>query len=287
LSRALLGGCAVALAIGAVYLASDGVHPSVATAKPTPPAKPVVVAAAPAAVQQLAVQAVAPTALKAGLRPAIATTPARPFQLAGGVQSSSRDVDCLTAAVYYEARGESAAGQAAVAQVVLNRVRHPAFPNTVCGVVYQGVHSAGGCQFSFACDGDIGRPREIGAWRRAQGVAMHALAGGVMAAVGDATHFHSISAGYGVGRGMTRVARIGLQVFYKFSGYEGAASRFSTAPQRSSADDASPARAEGRASGRYLLASAPAEPAAAPVPAAAPAPAAAPPAVAKAAAPSL
>ncbi|HEX4196338.1 MAG TPA: cell wall hydrolase [Caulobacteraceae bacterium] len=244
-----------------------------------------VAAAAPAAVQQIAVQAATPTALKAGLRSAIEMTPARPFKLAAGVQGSSRDVDCLTAAVYYEARGESVAGQAAVAQVVLNRVRHPAFPKTVCGVVYQGVHTGAGCQFSFACDGAVDRPHEIAAWRRAQGVAIHALAGGVMAAVGDATHFHSLSAGSGVGRGMTRVAQIGLQVFYKFSGYEGAPSRFSAAPQRSSADDASPAQADGRASGRYLLASAPAQSAApsAPAPAKDPAPSEA----AKGASPSL
>jgi spore germination cell wall hydrolase CwlJ-like protein len=247
--------------LGAAYLASDRVSPSVAVAKPTPPAKPMAAVAAPQfALQQVSAQPVAsaPTVLGAGLRPAIDTTPARPFQLAGGVQGSSRDVDCLTAAVYYEARGESAAGQAAVAQVVLNRVRHPAFPKTVCGVVYQGVHTGNGCQFSFACDGAIGRPHEIEAWKRAQGVAMHALAGGVMTAVGDATHFHSISAGSGVGHGMTRVAQIGLQVFYKFSGYEGAAARFSGGPQRASSDqDASPAQAAGRASGRYLMASAP------------------------------
>jgi hypothetical protein len=183
--------------------------------------------------------------------------------LPGGVQGASRDVDCLTAAVYYEARGESAAGQAAVAQVVLNRVRYPGFPNSVCGVVYQGVHTDAGCQFSFACNGALDRPREKGAWRRSQAVAMHALAGGVMSAVGDATHFHAVSAG-GIGRGMTKVARIGMQVFYRFSGYEGSPSRFTAEARRSAGDDASPAHDQARQSGEYILASAPVQSSSAP-----------------------
>ncbi|HYG27968.1 MAG TPA: cell wall hydrolase, partial [Caulobacteraceae bacterium] len=106
---------------------------------------------------------------------------ARPFR--SGAQS---DLDCLTEAVYYEARGEGAAGQAAVAQVVLNRVRHPSFPKSVCAVVYQG------CQFSFACDGSTRRARERGAWNRAREVASKALAGAVAANVGNATHFHTV-----------------------------------------------------------------------------------------------
>jgi hypothetical protein len=170
-----------------------------------------------------------------------------------------------------------------VAQVVLNRVRHPAFPKTVCGVVYQGVHTGNGCQFSFACNGAVDRPHEAAAWRRSQEVAMHALAGGVMTAVGDATHFHSTSAGMGVGRGMVRVAQIGLQVFYKFSGYAGAPARFNAQAQRSG-DEAQPQQADARASGHYVLASAPAQDSAAPAPAPAPAKVAAAPAAKDAAA---
>jgi hypothetical protein len=249
-----MGACAVGLVLGAAYLASDPAQGSVAKTVAPPSAKP----AAPVAAVSVPVHAVAPTALGAGLRPATDLTPARPFSLPGGAQNSARDVDCLTAAVYYEARGETAAGQAAVAQVVLNRVRHPAFPKTVCGVVYQGVHTGNGCQFSFACNGAVDRPHEAAAWRRSQEVAMHALAGGVMSAVGDATHFHALSAGSGVGRGMVRVAQIGLQVFYKFSGYAGSPARFSAQAQRST-DDAQPQQADGRASGQYVLASAPAQ----------------------------
>jgi len=65
-----------------------------------------------------------------------------------------RSLDCLAQAVYYEARSEGENGERAVAQVVLNRVRHPAWPNSVCGVVYQGpMRAGGGCQFTFTCDG--------------------------------------------------------------------------------------------------------------------------------------
>ena len=81
--------------------------------------------------------------------------------------SSASELDCLTQAVYFEARGETPRGQAAVAQVVMNRVNHPAFPKTVCGVVYQGAARSTGCQFSFACDGSMRRGREAAAGARA------------------------------------------------------------------------------------------------------------------------
>jgi hypothetical protein len=267
LSCVALGACAVGLVLGSAYLVSDPA-PGKATKAPAPaPAKPAAPVAVAAAVAPVHVAVALPTALGAGLRPAVSLTPAKPFSLPGGAQNSVRDVDCLTAAVYYEARGETAAGQAAVAQVVLNRVRHPAFPKTVCGVVYQGVHTGNGCQFSFACNGAVDRPHEAAAWRRSQEVAMHALAGGVMTAVGDATNFHALSAGSGVGRGMVRVAQIGLQVFYRFSGYAGSPARFNGQAQRST-DDAQPQQADARASGHYVLASAPAQEPAAPAPAA-------------------
>ena len=122
---------------------------------------------------------------------------------------SARALDCLAAAVYYEARGEPLAGQAAVAQVVLNRARRPSFPKSVCGVVYQG---AGGrdCQFSFACNGAMRRPREWAAWTRARDVAARALDGYVMAAIGQATSFHAARLGGGEGR----VVRVGGHVFF-------------------------------------------------------------------------
>jgi spore germination cell wall hydrolase CwlJ-like protein len=158
-------------------------------------------------------------------------TPARPFHLRGALDES-RDLECLTQAVYYEARGESAAGQAAVAQVVLNRTRHPAFPKTVCGVVFQGVRG-GGCQFSFACDGSVHRRVESYAWRRAEQVAAKALDGQVMAGVGNATHFHVASLSPAWGPRLLRVAQVGAHVFYRFSGRGGSAGAFNATPEPS------------------------------------------------------
>lgn len=140
---------------------------------------------------------------------------AQPFRL-GGPLENSRELECLTQAVYFEARGETPAGQAAVAQVVLNRVRHAAFPKTVCGVVYQGASRRAGCQFSFACDGSLRRGHEAEAWRRAQRVATRALSGAVAAGVGDATHFHTINVAPNWGPNLVRTAQVGLHVFYKF-----------------------------------------------------------------------
>jgi hypothetical protein len=155
-------------------------------------------------------------AIKPDTALALLSDASTPFRLDGPVQAS-RDLDCLTAAVYYEARGESASGQAAVAQVVLNRVRHPAFPKSVCAVVYQGAASHS-CQFSFACNGAMRGRKEAGAWDRARDVAARALSGYVMDAVGRATHFRVVSLGQSWGGGMIRVAQIGQHNFYAFSG---------------------------------------------------------------------
>lgn len=151
---------------------------------------------------------------------------AQPAKVVTGVKlDAPRDRDCLADAVYYEARGESAAGQAAIAQVVLNRVRHPAFPKSVCGVVFQGVASDN-CQFAFACNGMMHRPKEQAAWVRAEQVAGRALTGFVMPEVGQATHFHTAGAQPDWGHGLMRVAQVGLHVFYRFGGKNGAPDRF-------------------------------------------------------------
>ncbi len=138
---------------------------------------------------------------------------------------STRDLECLTQAVYYEARGESPAGQAAVAQVVLNRVKHPAFPKTVCAVVFQGASVGHGCQFSFACDGSMHDRREPAAWRRAETVAARALSGAVMAEVGKSTHFHTLGLAPEWEQDMIRVAQVGMHVFYRFGHNNAAATQ--------------------------------------------------------------
>lgn len=140
---------------------------------------------------------------------------AKPFHLRGALDQT-RDLECLTQAIYFEARGESTSGQRAVAQVILNRVRAPSFPKTVCGVVYQGV-ATGSCQFSFACSPQARRPSENAAWRRSESIAAEALGGQVMAEVGDATHFHTATGRRSWSAGLMKVAQIGAHVFYRFS----------------------------------------------------------------------
>ncbi len=128
------------------------------------------------------------------------------------------DSDCLTQAVYYEARGEGVDGMRAVAQVILNRVRHPAYPKSICGVVYQGAYQRTSCQFSFVCNGAMGAPVESWAWRRAKSVADAALGGYVMSAVGTSTSFHTTGVRPGWGGTMDRVAQVGSHIFYQFRG---------------------------------------------------------------------
>ena len=174
---------------------------------------------------QLAVRAAKTSSLKTNALMA-RPNPAKPWN--ASPLDQTRQAQCLSEAVYYEARGESPAGQAAVAQVVLNRVRHPAFPKSICAVVYQGAQT-GRCQFSFACDGAMRRNKEPKAWGRAQRVAERALGGYVMADVGNSTHFHvtSIAPGW---RNMVRVAQIGSHVFYRFGGRSGAPDAFTDQP---------------------------------------------------------
>jgi spore germination cell wall hydrolase CwlJ-like protein len=170
------------------------------------------------------------SSLAAGLRNVSLTATnssiAAPFQI-GGALDDSRDLDCLAQAVYYEARGEGVAGMQAVAQVVLNRVRHPAFPKTVCAVVLQGAGRKSGCQFSFACDGSLHRSRQAEAWRRSRDVAAKALSGFVMPEVGMATHFHTTSVSPGWRANLLRVSQIGSHVFYRFGGRRGALQPYS------------------------------------------------------------
>ena len=183
-----------------------------------------------------------PAADDAGLKPSVESknaggvAPFRTSQL--NSSSSSRELDCLTTAVYYEARGEGQAGMKAVAQVVLNRVRHPAFPKSVCGVIYQGAGSGRGCQFSFACDGSMRRRKDSALWERARDIAADAVDGEVMETVGSSTFFHAtrLSPNW---RGLTRVATVGRHVFYKHNGARGSARLFAQGPLRGGSDSAS------------------------------------------------
>ncbi|PEQ12049.1 cell wall hydrolase [Novosphingobium sp. PC22D] len=137
-----------------------------------------------------------------------------------------RAEQCLTAAIYYEAASEADAGQRAVAQVVLNRVAHPSYPGTVCGVVYQGSERASGCQFSFTCDGSLARRPNRMFWYRAEAVARAALAGSVYAPVGLATHYHTVQVNPYWAPSLHYLTTIGAHRFYSFRGAAGRSSTF-------------------------------------------------------------
>ncbi|WP_339915584.1 cell wall hydrolase [uncultured Brevundimonas sp.] len=165
-----------------------------------------------------------------------ASPAARPFHL-GNALDESRDLECLTQAVYYEARGEGRDGMQAVAQVVLNRARHPAFPKSVCGVVFQGAARRSGCQFSFTCNGTMHNPVNRVAWNRARDVASRALSGHVYAAVGNATHFHTTNVSPRWRNSLIRVNQVGSHLFYRFGGRSGSSAAFNYAARPSSPDD--------------------------------------------------
>ena len=158
----------------------------------------------------------------APLPPAEAIAPGRaaePFDVGSASERAvAASLQCLTAAVYYEARSEGLEGQRAVAQVVLNRVRHPAFPSSVCGVVYQGSRRSTGCQFSFTCDGSLRAAVDREAWLRARKVATTALAGGVYGPVGLATHYHTTAIRPWWASAMRPAVTVGAHIFYRWRG---------------------------------------------------------------------
>lgn len=166
-----------------------------------------------------------PVPADAVLAPTAGIAAAHPFRLRGSAIDQSRALQCLTTAIYYEAASEPDAGQQAVAQVILNRVRHPAFPATVCGVVYQGSDKRG-CQFSFACDGSMSRVPMRRWWDRAQRVAAAALNGRVFAPVGLATHYHTYAVTPAWNRGLVMTDAEGAHFFHRWKGYWGTAAAF-------------------------------------------------------------
>ncbi|WNO54554.1 cell wall hydrolase [Stakelama saccharophila] len=156
---------------------------------------------------------------------AASVMPARPFTPRGSALDRVRAAQCLTSALYYEAAREPEDGQRAIAQVILNRVRHPAFPDTVCGVVYQGSEQAG-CQFSFACDGSVARRPDQRYWRRAARVADAALSGRVFAPVGLATHYHTYAVHPAWNRSLVMTGMFGAHLFHRWKGYRGTPAAF-------------------------------------------------------------
>ncbi len=133
---------------------------------------------------------------------------------------------CLTQAVYYEAAVEPLQGRRAVAQVVLNRMRHPSYPKSVCGVVYQGAERRTGCQFSFTCDGALPRAPAASPWREADQIARAALAGYVEPSVGTATFYHADYVLPKWAYQLGKITQIGRHLFYRFNGNWGAPKTF-------------------------------------------------------------
>lgn len=142
------------------------------------------------------------------------------FRFLGDEVDLSRAIDCLAAAAYYEA-GDDPVGQRAVVQVVLNRARHPAYPDTICGVVFEGAERSTGCQFTFTCDGSLRRNPSPAAWSRARVTAQNALAGYVDETPGSATHYHADYVLPFWSGNLQKVAVVGAHIFYRFRGAAG------------------------------------------------------------------
>lgn len=204
---ALAGSCTPG---GKVYMGADR-KVSAGPAKPmaqAAPADPTQVAAAQTAEQLNA------------LRPfdAAPIRPMRPFVFRGSTGDRERALQCLTQAVYYEAAREPLKGQQAVAQVVLNRVRHPAYPKSICGVVYEGAALPTGCQFTFTCNGALRWRPEPALWEQAQSVARRALAGFVDKDVGSATHYHAAYVAPYWAPELVKMTQVGQHIFYRWTG---------------------------------------------------------------------
>ena len=183
----------------------------VSPAHPPPPAPPAMLVRPIAPEQALKVNAEIPVSVSPNPSASV-------FVFKGNSANRAQALDCLASAVYYEAGNQDTDGERAVAQVVLNRVRHPAFPSTICNVVFEGSTRPTGCQFTFTCDGSLNRRPDGDGWHRAVQVADAALGGYVYGPVGWATHYH---ANYVVpywSSTMAKNAVVGAHLFYRWAG---------------------------------------------------------------------
>lgn len=136
--------------------------------------------------------------------------------------SAPTDVDralqCMSLAISYEAGFESIEGQQAVAEVILNRTRHPAYPKSVCGVVFQGSSRRTGCQFTFTCDGAMKRGLPVRVMQNSRSIAQRVLAANFTPYVGGATHYHANYVSPYWAPSLIRVGKIGAHIFYRAPG---------------------------------------------------------------------
>ncbi len=234
---AILGllGCAAVLAIAGVSDAMPTIeHAPKSSLAPTPlPTSPSATELRDVAPQDaVALNALIPLTTARTVR-------AAPFSM-GKANAAARvqALECLTSAIYYEAGRETDAGQQAVAQVVLNRVRHPAYPSSVCGVVFQGSTRTTGCQFTFTCDGSMAYTPMASAWSRARKAAWAALNGAVFAPAGLSTHYH---ANYVLPYWASSLVKLhveGPHIFYRWAGGWGRPGAFLQAYAAREADSA-------------------------------------------------
>jgi spore germination cell wall hydrolase CwlJ-like protein len=207
------------VAVGTIAIPNPATGPMAHAAPPAPP---------PLILKQIApaeaVKLNAEIPVTGGPNPAAA-----PFVFKGSNAARTQALQCLASAVYYEAGNQDEDGERAVAQVVLNRVRHPAFPSSVCGVVYQGSTRPTGCQFTFTCDGSLTREPDAEGWRRAYEVATDALSGYVYGPVGWATHYHADYVMPTWASSMAKNAIVGAHIFYRWGGSWGQPAVFTQA----------------------------------------------------------
>ncbi|WP_194953387.1 cell wall hydrolase [Sphingopyxis solisilvae] len=215
-----------ALAVGLVLYASDRSADRTLGARPHPVAPP------PDVVPDVLPMEFAPVpeddARAANARIALVTkgfVAPRPFIYAGNGDAKARARDCLAAAMLYEA-GDDAKGQQAVGQVVINRARHPAFPKSICGVVFQGSERVTGCQFTFTCDGALNRRYSDAAWQRARNNADLMLSGGTYPPVGLATHYHTDWVRPYWSDSLEKIAIVDTHLFFRWPGYWGTPGAF-------------------------------------------------------------
>lgn len=146
--------------------------------------------------------------------------PAPPYRFSGSAADFTNARDCLALAAMAEA-GSSDPGQRAVIQVILNRSRHPAFANSVCGVVFEGSERSTGCQFTFTCDGSLARQYDPAAWAAARSRADQALKGYVFPTVGNATHYHTDWVFPWWSPKLQKIAQVETHLFLRWPGYWG------------------------------------------------------------------
>ena len=156
----------------------------------------------------------------------LALEASKPFTLTGAASERDKALNCMTQAVYFEAGFEPLAGQQAVAQTVINRMRHSGYPKSICGVVYEGAARGTGCQFSFTCDGSLQRTISPVVWANAQSVAKRALSGYVAKDVGAATHYHANYVYPYWAPTLVKLTTVGTHIFYRWTGPSGKQTAF-------------------------------------------------------------